>query len=322
MFGKSVITETASAQTSRRDVNVVLALDRSGSMGGVCETMKSDAENFVSKFVNGRDTIGLITFMSFAEVDQASTKNFKPVVTNTLANLACGGNTASAAALYLAHQEILKANESSATNVILFFTDGMPNGFTAGPAADKMPAGFPLKTGKSCKDGSSVGAGYIADGGGIFSVPPVGQQGIGSTASPVLTTCPSGGFFQLSQDYSFIPEVDAYGNSATATGYASVSRNADGTIAFSQANSDAISINAADDAARQIRKDNIVIYTIGLDGDGDVDSKLLEKIANDPAYPATYVASQPAGKYYYSPNAGQLGAAFDSIASEILRISR
>ncbi len=115
--------------------------------------------------------------------------------------------------------------------------------------------------------------------------------------------------------------MDLFGNSASASAYAKITDDPS-KITFSPDNSDAVSINAADDAAHQIRNDGIIIYTIGLDGNGGFDGNLLERVANDPSYPNTYVPSQPAGKYYYSPNAGQLGAAFNSIASEILRISQ
>ncbi len=320
LLGHPTASLAASAQTSRRDVNVVLTLDRSGSMVGVCGTMKTDAENFVSMFVSGRDTVGLITFMGNASVDQKSTKNFKPVINDTLATLQCGGNTGSAQALSLAHSQILSVAEPGALNVIVFFTDGVPNGFGY-PNKQILPnpAGFPVQSGKPCNGGLPV-PGYIADGGGIMDPAP---QPINSTNTPFvnLRGC-TGSFSQLSNIFQFIPETDGYGNSASASGYAAVTRDGQGNIVFSNANSDAVSINAADDAARKIRQDNIVIYTIGLDGDGGVDSTLLEKLANDPAYPNTYVPSQPVGKYYYSPNAGQLGAAFSSIASEILRLSQ
>ncbi len=325
LLGHPTANLTAAASTSRRDVNVVLALDRSGSMAGVCNTMKSDAENFVSKFVNGRDTVGLITFMGNAKVDYSSTKNFmaqSPSLNDTLATLKCGGNTGSAAALALAHQQVLSVAEPGALNVIVFFTDGVPNGFLAGPATAGAPKGFPLSGGKTCPDvngvPSAVVNGYIADGGGINDPTP---QPITSTSTPLVKNCPSGSFAQLAKSYLFIPDFDAFGNSASASAYAAVARDSSNQITFTQKNSDAISQNAADDAARQIRNDGIVIYTIGLDGDGGVDGTLLRRFANDPASPI-YNSSQIAGKYYYSPNAGQLGAAFNSIASEILRISR
>ncbi len=202
--------------------------------------------------------------------------------------------------------------------MIVFFTDGVPNGFLAGPATPKASPGFPLLNGKTCQ-GSSAVYGYIADGGGIWNATP---QPISSTATPVwYRSVRRAHGAQLAQAYAYIPDVDAFGNSASASGYKTVARDSNNHIIFSEANSDAISINAADDAARQIRNDNIVIYTIGLDGDGGVDNNLLERLANDPTS-SSYSTLQPSGKYYYSPNAGQLGAAFNSIASEILRISR
>ena len=324
ILGQQVATISASASSSRRDVNLVLALDRSGSMVGVCNTMKNDAENFVSKWTNGRDTVGLVTFMGNANVDYPSTLFFKsqtPALTDTLATLQCGNETGSAAALSLAHKQIKSVAEPGALNVIVFFTDGVPNGYTAGPATPGAKPGYPVLEGKNCNGGNPV-SGYIANvgwgWGGLFDPTPVP---ISSTAEPLLTGCEAGSFDQLAQTFAYIPEQDAYGNSASLSNYAAVTRNSQGHIVFSVANSDAVSQNAADDAARQIRADGIFIMTIGLDGDGGVDGTLLKRLANDPASPI-YTSTQPVGTYYYSPNAGQLASVYNSIASEILRISR
>lgn len=314
LLGYPTTHVATSAQTSRRDVNVVLTLDRSGSMSQVCGTMKASAQSFVSKFTNGRDTMGLITFMGNASVDYSSTLNFdsqSPSLNDTLATLKCGGNTGSAAALTLAHQQITKVAEPGALNVIVFFTDGVPNGFSAGPA----PGGFLVKSTSSCNGGQPL-AGFVSDNGGIYSLTPVA---INVTTMP-KTAC-SGSMSYLANNFQYIPDVDAYGNSAWSTGYKPVQRDAQNHITFTTANSDAISANAADDAAQQIRKDGIFVYTIGLDGDGGLDSTLLKRIANDPAG-STYDSSQPTGMYAYAGNAGQLAAAFNSIASEVLRISQ
>jgi hypothetical protein len=294
-------------------VNLMLALDRSGSMAGVCNVMKSDAEEFVLQWADGRDRLGLVTFMGNASVNYPSTLNFKsqtPSLTTTLGQLKCGGNTGSAAAIYQAHTQILGALEPGALNVIVFFTDGVPNGFTAN---------FPVASGKPCNAGKPV-PGFTAEGGGVFQMLYQPDYQI-STPSVQITGCAMSNFTQMSQTFTGFPATDSFGNSATQSNYASVTRDSKGNILFTNANSDAVSENAADDAARQARQDGIYIYTIGLDGDGGVDSVLLRRLANDPASPV-FNASQPVGKYYYSPNAGQLASIWNALFSELLRISQ
>ena len=308
LLGHQTTHIATSAQTSRRDVNVVLTLDRSGSMSRVCGTMKAAAKSFVTKFTNGRDTMGLITFMGNANVDEKSTVNFNPSLSNALDSLVCSGNTGSAAALYLAHTQITSVAEPGALNVIVFFTDGVPNGFSS--------SGFPVQSSSSCNGGKPL-AGFISDSGGIFSLTPVAID-----KPNIQPTACSGNMSYLAKNFQYIPDTDAYGNSAWSTGYRPVQRDIQNNIVFSSANSDAVSANAADDAARQIRDKGIFIYTIGLDGNGGLDSVLLKRIANDPSVGSAYQPSQPTGMYAYAGNAGQLAAAFNSIASEVLRISQ
>lgn len=309
---------SASATTSRRDVNIMLVIDRSGSMVPVCGVMKADAENFVSRFVDGRDRLGLVTFMGNAKsqptIDYPATKNFKsqnPSLTDTIGQLACGGNTGSAAALSLAHGQIVLGAEPGALNVIVFFTDGVPNGFTSDQFA--LQPAVQLKW-PNCP---ALVNGYLAEG-GLYDATV--QAAINSTDTPLVPNCPSGSERELGKYYQFIPKADFWGNSAT--GYNPVTTDASGNIQL-LANSDAVSTNAADDAALKIRQDPpiIVIYTIGLGSNGGVDSAFLARVANDTSS-SNYNSTQPTGKYYYSPNIGQLGAAFDSIASEILRIAQ
>ncbi len=184
LIGHPTSTLAASATTSRREVNVILALDRSGSMTGVCSVMKTDAENFANMFIDGRDAMGLVTFMGDANPTPdyqwtVSFKSQKPSLTGTLDTLNCGGNTGSASALSVAHTQIQLARTQRpwASNVIVFFTDGVPNGYRAG---------FPLQSGKSCSAAvKGIVAGYIQRDGGIddTSTPP----SITSTSVPVVT---------------------------------------------------------------------------------------------------------------------------------------
>jgi hypothetical protein len=53
---------------------------------------------------------------------------------------------------------------------------------------------------------------------------------------------------------------------------------------------------------------------------------LLQRMANDPSgdlfnSPALY-SSQPQGKFIYSPNSTVLGQAFQTIASQVLRLAK
>src|ERR1700722_10470235 len=63
-FGAGSTRVGATATATRRDVNVVIVMDRSGSLAnsGSCAPLKAAATGFVSKFANGTDNVRLFTF--------------------------------------------------------------------------------------------------------------------------------------------------------------------------------------------------------------------------------------------------------------------
>lgn len=136
IIGHSSANLSDTGQSVRRSANVMLVLDRSYSMveAGACSTLVSSAQNFVNYFVDGRDTLGLVTFQVTANYDYALTTSFKsgsPSLNSKLSNLVCTGYTNTDEALNLAYTKLSALNQPSALNVIVLFTDGQPDSITA-----------------------------------------------------------------------------------------------------------------------------------------------------------------------------------------------
>ena len=148
--------------------------------------------------------------------------------------------------------------------------------------------------------------------------------------------------------FSKIPATDAYGNSLTTTGYTNSHITGGGSLTTiyngtgidtSKYNIDyhwgLAMWNAVDNAAKNIRTDanlpnragdtsgnmGIEIFVIGYTGNGGCDDGLLKRVANDISA-AGYDSTQPRGKYYSASDGASLAAAYDQLASDLLRLAR
>ena len=65
----------------------------------------------------------------------------------------------------------------------------------------------------------------------------------------------------------------------------------------------------------------IQIYVIGYSGNGGCDDGLLKRVAND-INAAGYDSTQPRGKYYSASDGASLDAAYNQLASDLLRLAR
>jgi hypothetical protein len=138
---------------------------------------------------------------------------------------------------------------------------------------------------------------------------------------------------KMRRDIAYVPAADLYGNATTGyQSFASGDTYPTGNPYVAKIRVDTptavvtASTNAADNQATTIRNDGSlipVIYAIGLGGTSaePIDATFMERISNDPRSPI-YNSSKPAGEYFYSATATDLGGVFQQVASEILRISQ
>jgi Mg-chelatase subunit ChlD len=330
----------AAGTASRRDVNLVLVLDRSSSMSGAMTAMRNAARSFVDKFAEGRDNVGLMVFggssvLAFPNPSPyGPASNFKsasPSVDTLISQTVNGGNTGTAQALWLAYRELVKRNEPGALNLIVFFTDGLPNGLVAN-YNDATPALNLLRTTSACTYrlvANRPMLGFISQKSGFAptgttaGVKKIDASTVASVSEVSITTNSNNCAYRsnednMRQDVLKMPPQDYYGN--LTTGYHAV----DLTRVDSPQQVGYASLNAADRAVTRIRQDtalSVVIYSIGYHGGTEApDENWLKRIANDPSSPS-FDSLKPTGMYVKAPTLGDLSSAFARVASEILRLA-
>lgn len=269
--------------TTRKNVNIVLVVDRSGSLlvSGSCSPVIQAVTAVINQFTPGRDKVGLVTFASSVFVNFPIASNFKsagPNISTILANIHCAGSTSSAQGLWTGYQQLIGLNESGAANMILFFTDGAPTGVTFDmPIANSSPCsqytpGSP--NGVEAYTLPPAGKGYIRGVYNSFANVPqwfgILNQ-FGAAGSDGLQSIPNSDFqaaansngcayyagwpknMMATSDFLGVPTKDIYGNS-TNTAYQPVTLNSYGFIDIAnRENAKAMAMNAADSAASNIR---------------------------------------------------------------------
>jgi Flp pilus assembly protein TadG len=322
-------------QAGRRDVMMMLVLDRSNSMNQIvagtglsaCSIMMTDAQAFLNYFAAGRDEIGLVVFGSSTYVYPPTTTFTTPdsngnTIASLIASISCYGDTSTAAAMNAAYGQIQTVNSTTRENVVVLMTDGLPTSITADFVADHLIRNNDFgcnPTGPSVFGGGTVN-GNMFPGGSLGLLVP--SQPLLSNPDTVILPTGSGCHFWLplgsyanmgyvSQDVASLPTADYFGNSTQGNytiespSYGSAANLNDVTDAQGAVYA---AINAVDNQANTIRTNATLkpyIYTIGLSGDGAVDQYpdplLLMKMANDP----NLAGISGAGQTFYNQQIGQ-----------------
>lgn len=341
LAGDTVVTPSAAGEAIRRDLDVMLVMDVSGSLSpSDLNTLKQAAKNsFINRFAAGTngDRVGLVSFSSGAVIDEAinktSARGFNRTAINAdITNLPGDGATASAEGMRKALAELdgVPAEYRSSLRVILFFSDGAPNLINGTfPRSNGTPN--PI-TGNlySERNGSGSATAYRmwrenARNDAYYSGD---DDDFGSSINNITSLPATGSGGVPLSSYAGHP----YPRTLTASG---------GLFQNTRCNVNRAARNMVENVAKIAREQDVRIYTIGL---GDMletleptfssgncgypsgstsrerGSVILKRLANAPDSD-TYNASQPQGLYCWAQQATALDRCFSTIASEILRLT-
>ncbi len=286
-LGLNTTTIGTSAQAARRDANIMIILDRSGSMSAAVSQLVTSANWFVNQFAPGRDKVGLVTFGGSYSLVKPTLTSIPSVTAaiNTLTSSTVAGTTNHSQPLWVAYQALadpLITNEPGAWNAIVFFTDGQPNTILADfYAYRKNPStcdkngttmiGYALGSPVTAFFGTSLAPPYQPTSTSAGTTP----SAYVSTAYDSTDSCPASGTYsyctasslisQYSTNYSGcsfvansanftsditqIPPTDYYGNQTNpASPYKTVT-----LTSVTGANITNAAFNAADQAAQRMR---------------------------------------------------------------------
>lgn len=283
---------TVSATAQRNPLVMATINDRSGSMknNGGSTVLGPDVKDFISYFDEGIDNVSEISFAGADSVDVSMTTSFATPIDDAVESLVFQGGTYAYGGLLDADKQILSIPPSpNVIRVAVFFTDGYANTVNDNLNCTGTPA-KPVLTNWNYGGCAPVECGTL-----FFMNPSTGDWTNGKPPFGGSTnTCPnvsnSGGTFPAQK-----PGLSTAANVTNIT--------ADATYRTVQL------------ATKMRTTDNVTIYSIGL---GNlINTTYLQEIANDPAAD-TYDPNQPVGAAVFAPNAIQLKAAYQTIASKVL----
>jgi Flp pilus assembly protein TadG len=132
ILGQDELDLSTEAVAAVPPVDMVFVLDQSGSLGkqGVWDDLQSAANEFVTKFDDSLDQLGLVHFQIRAadafEIDDLFTTS----ITNAIDNMNSAGDTNTGEGLRFARKQIKsKVVRERSAKIVVFFTDGRPTAF-------------------------------------------------------------------------------------------------------------------------------------------------------------------------------------------------
>lgn len=337
ILGHDLLTVTAAAEATRRDLDMELVIDTSGSMGEPPEALdriKTAASQFVGLFNDdtGGDRIGLVTFSSGAvlnaEINKDASRGFdKRKIQNAISHLSPESTTASEWGMQraVADMQAIPVELRSSLRVIVFFSDGAPNTIAANFMHNGSPTAAALFS-----ETRTTGHANSSDPARHF----YNHNALNDDHNPFgtwndATTLPAIGLGGV--------ELKSYNDARILANYGS---NPSYPYRNTLCNVNKASRNMVENVANSARENNILVFTLGFNGsdrlnnyeidfDGgdcgygteEYGANILQRLANTTAADKSNSA-QPRGLCIIFDDPDEAEDAFAQVASEILRLSR
>lgn len=322
LVGWSTLTVGAEATSTIRPVDLMLVIDCSSSLAppvsdaGTMTDLKEAAKRFITLFNAKNDRIGLIHFATGTVCDMGlnAGRGFdKAKLVEKIDSIKADGWTTAEEALRQAQLELdaVPAEVRHSQRIIVFFTDGAPNGVAANYDAQSA---------------NVVGA--LSSRRGVEYVYDKDKQNVELKGSL------PGGTFKI----DYIPDSD-WSNTVSIHSYNNIRQltTSGGKVINETCNISKAARNMVENIANAARSEAgtpITIFTIGLGyrlsnleeytcgyGPSEFGENILKRVANVKGVD-TYNANQVGGIYAYARDSSELTAAFNQVGRSILRLSK
>lgn len=326
VMGFTSLTPTAYAQTIRKDLDMALVVDTSGSLSSTGAAVRSATTTFLNQFNVTQDRVALIHFASGTEVDNpinTSARGFNR--TSMLANVAAfnfDGGTSSVEGMWNARNQLnaIPTTNRSSLRVIVFFSDGEPSSFNTTLA---------LNSGGCTAVGALDSKGY-----GLFRTDISEDTAFtGTNAKCTFST----NYSNSPRTWTVATKMPTVYNSHSdvslpiVTGSPRVVTSDVSTEDAATRNVDRAARNLAEGMAQKAQSEGIYVFTLGLGAelktasgyDNEMGETVLKCMANVADAPSRcYDPTKPVGMYCYAATTADLTPCFSRLASAILRISK
>ncbi|MGK5058864.1 vWA domain-containing protein [Janthinobacterium sp. LB2P49] len=325
VLGFKTLNVAASAQTIRKDLDMVLVMDTSRSLENNADAVQAAGKSFLNKFNSTVDRVGLLHFASEAQIDvpirqieRGFDRASMTMKGGKIDQFTFVGGTNSSAGMFQARKQlndIAQANRSS-LRVIVFFSDGSPAAFSSY---------FP-NTGDRCQTAGALATFTKLQTpalAGLYRMKVSDSLQYGDCAATQITALPA--WYNANNDAAPLREFPIVTNTPRVVTASVASAQAQWT------NVHRASRNLVEAMAAKARQEGIYVFTLGMGAslkakegpDNELGEDLLRCLANAPDAKATCrKPAEPVGLYCYAATESELSPCFTRLASAILRISK